>query len=87
MVEPVLTRSTVLHATETQGLVLVVLQLVAGEIVLGMVLGDDRHRWRVTGISTVPAEEWFSGRRGVALQALDSQRVPRTGAELREAVP
>jgi hypothetical protein len=66
------------------GLMLVVFQLVSGEVAMDMILGDTTNRWRIAGISTAPADSWRAGRRGVSLQPLGDGAAPRVGSQLHE---
>jgi len=77
-----MTQVKVLEVVETQGLMLAALQLLSGDVDIGMVLSDSTNRWRISGISTVPAESWHAGRRGVNLQPLDQRIAPLVGAQL-----
>ncbi len=77
-------KAKVIEVVKTPRLMLVVLQLSAGDVAIGMTVTDQKNRWRITGISTVPAEAWHSGRRGVAVQPLGELVAPTIGAALEE---
>jgi len=77
-------QAKIIEVIETSGMILAVLQLVVGEPAIGMILSDSINRWRVSGISTMPAEAWHVGRRGVSLQPLDGTDAPAVGIELTE---
>lgn len=74
----------VVEVVEARNMTLVVFQLVAGEVAVGMTVGDSTSRWRVTGVSTVQADAWLAGRRGVSLLSLDGSAALAVGAELYE---
>lgn len=76
-------RAKVVEVIEAHGLILAVLELLADDVAVGMIIGDATNRWRVTGISTVPAHAWHTGRRGVNLRPLGERVLPMIGAELR----
>jgi len=77
-------QARVIEVVEMHRSVLAVLQLAAGDVAIGMIVGDAANRWRVVGISTVPADAWQAGRRGVSLQPLSGSAAPAVGAELSE---
>jgi hypothetical protein len=82
--ERTVTRVEVMEVVNTHRLMLAVFQLLSGEIAMGMILGDTTNRWRIAGISTVPAGSWRAGRRGVSLQPLGDGVAPRVGSQLHE---
>ena len=77
-----MTRARVAEVVATGGLNFAVLQLEVGEIAMGMVLSDNNGSWRIIGMSTVPAVEWSSGRRGVNLQPVECDILPAVGSIL-----
>jgi hypothetical protein len=83
MERPVM-QAKVIEVVETRGLILAVLQLLSGDVAIGMILSDSANRWRVTGISTAPVSAWHAGRRGINLQSLDGRTAPAVGVKLAE---
>ena len=82
--EQALVRAYVLEIVEARGMILAVLQLVTGDVAIGMIISDSINRWRVAGLSTTPPEAWDAGKRGVSLQPLDGRVAPEIGAEMTE---
>jgi hypothetical protein len=76
------TRAKVVEIIETQGMILVALQLISGEVEIGMILSDSTNQWRIAGTSTSTAEAWRTGRRGVVLRPSTNNAPPTLGAEL-----
>ena len=73
---PGVMQTRVIKVMETHRSALAVLQRAAGDVAMGMIVGDAANRWRVLGISTIPADAWKAGRRGVSLQPLSGSAAP-----------
>jgi len=65
---------------------LMVAELLDGDVHVGVKITDGESCWVIVGISTSPSATWNAGLRGISVRPVVGSSKPRLGAELTEVV-